>query len=52
LCVNVTLPLALPRAPSEPARLPIGPGAQPLLEPSEEREVRRLKYETRIRLGL
>ncbi len=51
LCVNVTLPLALPRAPAEPARLPIGPGVQPLLEPSEEREVRRLKYETRIRLG-
>jgi nitrogen-specific signal transduction histidine kinase len=53
LCVNLTLPLAPPRAMAVTASLPIGQAssAAALPAPAEERQARRLKYENRIRLG-
>jgi nitrogen-specific signal transduction histidine kinase len=53
LCVNLTLPLAPPWPPGGPPRLPIAQAPAPpaLPAPADERAARRLKYETRIRLG-
>jgi hypothetical protein len=53
LCVNITLPLAPARPLAVAPRLPIGqaPAAEILPALTEDREARRLKYETRIRLG-
>ncbi len=53
LCVNIVLPLTPPRSAAGVPRLPIASGSasQALPAPAAEREARRLKYETRIRLG-
>jgi nitrogen-specific signal transduction histidine kinase len=53
LCVNLTLPLTPTRPLTATQRLPIGQSPLPQAVPTlaDEREARRLKYETRIRLG-